>query len=74
VLIGYLVFGMLRPMLRRAADNVPALPEPPLHVAGQHIPAGAEAGDDPLARARRIAREDPKVVANVVKSWVSRDE
>jgi flagellar M-ring protein FliF len=75
-LIGYLVFGMLRPMLRRAADNVPALPEPHVPVAGQHIPAGdgASGGDDPLARARRIAREDPKVVANVVKSWVSRDE
>ena len=75
VLIGYLVFGVLRPMLRRAADNVPALPEPPLAVAGQHIPAGGTGADgDPLSRARRIAREDPKVVANVVKSWVSRDE
>ena len=75
-LIGYLVFGVLRPTLKRAAENVPALPEPAAAVAGQHIPAGAgsAAGDDPLARARRIAREDPKVVANVVKTWVNRDE
>jgi flagellar M-ring protein FliF len=76
-LVGYLVFGLLRPTLKRAAERIPALPEPAAAVAGQHIPASgasASAGDDPLARARRIAREDPKVVANVVKSWVARDE
>jgi flagellar M-ring protein FliF len=72
-LVGYLVFGVLRPTLKRAAENAPALAEP-LPVQGQHIPAGGAAdSDDPLARARRIAREDPKVVANVVKSWVSKD-
>ena len=75
VLIGYLVFGLLRPALRRAAENVPALPEPSHPVAGQHIPAGGNAaGEDPLVRARRIAREDPKIVANVVKTWVSQNE
>ena len=78
ILIGYLVFGVLRPMLRKAAENVPSLPAPePNALAGQHIPATAIPGapaDDPLARARRIAREDPKIVANVVKSWVNRDE
>jgi len=76
-LVGYLVFGLLRPTLKRAAERMPALPEPAAAVAGQHIPASGtnpSAGDDPLARARRIAREDPKVVANVVKSWVARDE
>jgi flagellar M-ring protein FliF len=76
-LVGYLVFGLLRPTLKRAAERMPALPEPAAAVAGQHIPApgaSASGGDDPLARARRIAREDPKVVANVVKSWVARDE
>ena len=62
--------GVLRPTLKRAAENAPALPEPAASVAGQHIPAGASSspGDDPLNRARRIAREDPKVVANVVKA------
>jgi flagellar biosynthesis/type III secretory pathway M-ring protein FliF/YscJ len=29
---------------------------------------------DPLQRARQLARDDPKVVANVVKGWVTRDE
>jgi flagellar biosynthesis/type III secretory pathway M-ring protein FliF/YscJ len=27
-----------------------------------------------LHRARQLARDDPKVVANVVKGWVTRDE
>ncbi|HEX4883725.1 MAG TPA: flagellar basal-body MS-ring/collar protein FliF, partial [Casimicrobiaceae bacterium] len=73
-LIAYLVFGVLRPALRRAAERLPARasPEP---LSGQLMPAQAAApGEDPLARARRLAREDPKVVANVVKSWVSQNE
>lgn len=72
-LIGYLVFGVLRPALRKAAENAPALPEPGA-VAGQHIPANSVPGEDPLVRARRIAREDPKIVANVVKTWVNQNE
>jgi flagellar M-ring protein FliF len=74
-LIGYLVFGVLRPALRRAAERLP-VPAGPEALSGQHIPAqapAAEPGEDPLARARRLAREDPKVVANVVKSWVSQN-
>jgi flagellar M-ring protein FliF len=70
-LIAYLVFGVLRPALRRAAERAPAPVDTAL--TGQHIPAHAQPpvpGEDPLARARRLAREDPKVVANVVKSWV----
>ena len=73
VLIGYLVFGLLRPALRKAAENAPALPDPGA-MAGQHIPANSGSGEDPLVRARRIAREDPKIVANVVKTWVNQNE
>jgi flagellar M-ring protein FliF len=72
VLIGYLVFGVLRPALRKAAENAPAQPEGVM--AGQHIPANSASGEDPLVRARRIAREDPKIVANVVKTWVNQNE
>lgn len=73
-LVAYLVFGVLRPALRRATAALPAPDAAPV-LAGQHIPAGAaEAqGEDPLARARRLAREDPKIVANVVKSWVNQN-
>ena len=73
-LIGYLVFGLLRPALRKAAQNAPQLAAPAAIVAGQHIPAESTAGEDPLVRARRIARDDPKIVANVVKNWVNQNE
>jgi hypothetical protein len=46
---------------------VPALPAPAL---GLPLPGGPDA----LQRARQLARDDPKIVANVVKGWVSRDE
>ena len=76
VVIAYLFFGVLRPMLRQAAASVAAMPSLP--VAGSETPAlagGSPAGQaDALQRARQLARDDPKVVANVVKGWVTRDE
>ena len=80
-LILYLVLGVLRPMLKRinpppAApspveqldDNVPhaiPAPKPPLQIS-QH--------EQTLALARQLARDDPKMVANVVKQWVAGHE
>jgi flagellar M-ring protein FliF len=72
-IVGYLIFGVLRPALRRAAENAPP-PFDPSAMAGQHIPAASAPQEDPLVRARRIAREDPKIVANVVKTWVNQNE
>jgi flagellar M-ring protein FliF len=71
-LIAYLFFGVVRPMLRQAQERMAALPPPP-PVPELPAPAPGAAGD-PLQRARLLAREDPKVVANVVKGWVTRDE
>ncbi len=65
VVIAYLFFGVLRPMWRQAAARAFAAPAEPLPALT--APNSAEA----LQRARQIAREDPKVVANVVKTWVS---
>jgi len=72
-LIAYLFFGVVRPMLRQAAARVAEMPALPMPMA--ESPAAAQAvGFDQLQRARSLAREDPKVVANVVKGWVNRDE
>jgi len=72
-LIGYLWFGVVRPMLRAAAARAAA--EPMLPLPAPESPAAAAAASfDQLQRARQLARDDPKVVANVVKGWVSRDE
>jgi flagellar M-ring protein FliF len=72
-LIAYLFFGVVRPMLRQAQERMAALPPPPQPLAELPAPAPGSAGD-PLQRARALARDDPKVVANVVKGWVTRDE
>jgi len=73
-LAGYLFFGVLKPMLRRAIE-ARALPAPQAAPMPQvEMATGEEPGGDSLVRARKLAREDPKIVANVVKSWVSTDE
>ncbi len=75
-LLLFVVLGVLRPMLKTLtvrpqtrdedlsegvkAGEVPRLPEPNSYE--QHV-----------ERAKNIARDDPKVVANVVKDWVSSD-
>jgi len=72
-LIAYLWFGVVRPMLRAAAARAAA--EPMLPLPAPDTPqATAAMSFDQLQRARQLARDDPKVVANVVKGWVSRDE
>jgi flagellar M-ring protein FliF len=66
----YVVFGVLRPMLRQLAELPPA-PEPAAIESFEPIETG-QVGR--LESARQLARRDPKVVANVVKSWVAGDE
>jgi flagellar M-ring protein FliF len=72
----YILFGLLRPMLRALAEAA-ARAEPP----GTALLPGAEAAEPVLAdhaarlqQARTLAKSDPKVVANVVKTWVAADE
>jgi flagellar M-ring protein FliF len=66
----YVVFGVLRPMLQQLAALPPA-PEPAPPETFEPIAAG-QVGR--LEAARQLARQDPKVVANVVKSWVAGNE
>lgn len=82
-LILYLVLGVLRPMLKRMNPTPP--PPSPL-VAEQpdnsvpHVipapkpPPQISQHEQTLALARQLARDDPKMVANVVKQWVAGHE
>lgn len=73
----YLVLGVLRPMLRAFATP----PEPPpelLPASGQALVANQAAEkaatyDANLQTAKTLARQDPKLVANVVRNWVTND-
>jgi flagellar M-ring protein FliF len=73
----FLVFKVLKPMVRNLA-RVPVLPGAQLEaLAG---PGGALALAPPVDRyeasltsARQIAKQDPKMVAHVVKNWVGNE-
>jgi flagellar M-ring protein FliF len=80
----YLFFGVLRPTMRRlfapAAETPPGLPAV---MAGYETPVDEGEPEDPaalrklsaydrnLTSVRAIAKQDPKVVATVVKNWVA---
>ena len=74
----YLFFAFLRPMLRKIGSTVNPQPV----AAMSDVETSAHEGDETeepgvvrgyqqnLEAAKQLARQDPKVVANVVKNWV----
>jgi flagellar M-ring protein FliF len=68
-LLVFLAAGVLRPLLRSLATPPPAAPLTEAAMRELSGPASTER----IGAAQAIARQDPKIVANVVKSWVSRD-
>ena len=77
VVVLYLWFGFLRPTLRdlmRMGERV----EPTVTGLGEMtMPPPRAAGPDyesDLRAARDIAKQDPRIVANVVRDWVGRNE
>jgi len=70
----YIVLGVFRPLLRSFAEVPPAPELLPAPAADADVPAQITPSYDAnLAAARQLARQDPKLVANVVKNWVSND-
>jgi len=72
-LVVFLVLGVLRPLLTKLAEvRIPPPPEP-----GEDVvhPAARRVGyEENLDAAKQLARSEPKLVANVVKEWVTSDE
>jgi flagellar M-ring protein FliF len=66
------VLFVLRPLLKTVAAARPALQPLPSPAETPQLAHGGGV-ENGVERARRLAREDPKVVANVVKEWVSGD-
>ncbi len=83
----YLLLGIIRPAFRRAFEP-PPMPEEggAMSLEGSLLPggeAGSEQGGqsrprnayaDNLQVAKQLAKDDPKIVATVVKEWVNKDE
>ena len=92
IIIGYLFFRILRPMLRPMLRKLDAIsdvpPLPPAALAAEEEAQAViarteleqmEAGQgqgyrENLLMAKNMAKEDPRVVANVVKAWVGANE
>lgn len=80
----YLFFGFLRPTLKKLTNPAPAAlpaPEPPdaLVQLSTEVHPGEPVRlprtyQNNLDMAKQLARDDPKMVANVVKTWVNGNE
>lgn len=84
VILIYLFFGVMRPLLRKLTtksgkqdeENVePAVNERGPNEEDEEVPVTIQSNyQRKLSVARTLAKEDPRVVANVVKTWVSGNE
>lgn len=70
LVIWFVVSRLLMPILRQLAIPPRAPPPTVEETSAPHQTAGAVVYQDNLQAARQIARQDPKVVATVVKEWV----
>lgn len=86
IICAWLYFSMLRPLLRKISAGMeapPALAAPDANAddgadAIVHLDSPGQRPQDRrlenLEAARQLARDDPKVVATIIKSWVDRNE
>ena len=76
----YLFFAFLKPMLKKLMANAPrpravAVEEDTVvHISSEPMGPQTRGYAENLDAAKTLARQDPKVVANVVKSWVGGNE
>ncbi len=74
----YLVFGVLRPFMRSLLEQVAQqqqLTESQLVPITEGVPTQVRASyANQIESAKQIAASDPRIVANVVKGWVSANE
>ena len=72
-----LYLRVLKPLLKKLSEAA-ALPPPSQNPQLQHVEMMALPGQrnyaDNLSRAQKLASEDPRVVANIVKTWVGSNE
>jgi flagellar M-ring protein FliF len=81
-LTAYLLFGVLRPLVRGVVqrlesdhDAFSAQAQLTHDASGAVLPSPAViAYDQKLANVKAIAKQDPKLVANVIKDWVGNNE
>jgi flagellar M-ring protein FliF len=75
LIVAAVLIAVVRPAMRTlAATAAASAAAPPAQVEVLSATAHPSAYESNLASAKQLARKDPKVVANVVRQWVSGDE
>jgi flagellar M-ring protein FliF len=90
IIFAFLYFRVLRPMMRpvfRKFDQIVEVPPEPAKLSPEQLEEEAELAmqsetqtqqvmgyRENLAMAKKLAQDDPRVVANVVKAWVGANE
>lgn len=78
LIILYLFFAVLRPMIKRLSTPLIAEPDknpPDAGSTANEVPSVAPTIEkDYLQTAKKMATDDPQMVANIVKNWVSENE
>jgi flagellar M-ring protein FliF len=78
IVLLYLFFSVLKPMLQKLSTLAPPAPthgDDGLLLEAREAPQQITRGyQENLEAAKLLARQDPKMVANVVKTWVSGNE
>lgn len=81
-IIAYLLLGVVRPLLKTmlqappgstasVGGNIDVLAdEEEAAAAHEHVPTAAELLENRLAEARELAKQDPQLVANIIKEWI----
>ncbi len=77
--LGFVYFGVIRPLMRTVATLPPA--EGPELLEGEDEDAVVSLGqpkadsyEDKLARAKELAKNDPKLLANLIREWMGTGE
>jgi flagellar M-ring protein FliF len=74
LLVLYLLFGVLRPLFRQIGEAAEAVRNAPRLESAQLLDVSPlPTADNRLESVRQLARPDPKIVANVVRNWVSKE-
>lgn len=75
----FIYLRVLKPMMKKISE-LPALAPAPAAQAAlpgadmMALPPGQRNYQDNLSRAQKLANEDPRVVANIVKTWVDKND
>jgi len=74
LIAAYLLFGILRPAVRKIVAGTPAPVAVGRDASIDVITTPSLAYPEQLQRARQLARDDPKAIAGLVRNWVATNE